>query len=228
MGGGVTPAPPLEGPHSGVRLLLLLMFAATLPELPMAGLWLAGALALVWLYARSAAGARFYLNGLWRLRWLFFAIVVLHLWRGGGTPIWPTLPGLTDLGAEEALRRCGVLVALLGAVVALTRSTPPQWLAAGLLWCLAPLRRLGVPVQRFARRVALVFAAVDAARGEAGRLRGRGEGLETAAARMMLEAESGRFAGDAVWEIPPAGLPRARDYLLLTAACAAVLMVYAV
>lgn len=218
---------PPPGPHCGVRLLALLAYAAALPVLPLAGLWLAALVALLWLRRASTSDARFFLNGLWRLRWLFFAIVALHLWRGGGEPIWPALPGLTDQGASEALRRSGILVALLGAVVVLTRRTPALWIAAGIVWLLRPLRAIGVPVTRFARRLALVFAAVDGARAEAASLRRAGEGLETAAARLLLRAEAGELAGDAISDIPRAGRPRPGDYLLLAVIVAAVAALYA-
>jgi hypothetical protein len=222
VGAGVSAGAPPAGPHCGIRLLALLAFAAALPALAPGALWLAGLLALLWLRRHSMADARFFLNGLWRLRWLFFAIVALHLWRGGGDPIWPALPGLTDTGATEALRRSGILVALLGAVVVLTRRTPPAWLAAGIIWLLTPLRALGVPVARFARRLAMVFAAVDSARGEAAALRRHGEGLETAAARLLLRAEQGALAGERMAEIPDPGRPRAGDLVFLGVVLAAV------
>ncbi|WP_043766457.1 hypothetical protein [Algiphilus aromaticivorans] len=225
-GAGVSAGAPPPGPHCGIRLLALLAFAAALPALPLSALWLAGLVALLWLRRHSITDARFFLNGLWRLRWLFFAIVALHLWRGGGDPIWPTLPGLTDMGASEALRRCGVLVALLGAVVVLTRRTPPAWLAAGIIWLLAPLRALGVPVSRFARRLAMVFAAVDGARSEAAGLRQQGEGLDTAAARLLLRAEHGALAGEQIAEIPYAGRPGAGDMIFLSMLLGAVILLY--
>lgn len=217
---------PPPGPHCGIRLLALLAFAAALPALPLVALWLSGLVALFWLWHHSGADGRFYLNGLWRLRWLFFAIIVLHLWRGGGDPVWEVLPGLTDAGAEQALRRSGVLIALLGAVVVLTRRTPPLWLAAGIVWLLAPLRAAGVPVARFARRLAMVFASVDVARGEAAGLRRQGEALETAAARLLLRAESGALAGESVTDIPAAGRPSALDCCLFAALLAGVAWLY--
>lgn len=225
-GAGVAAGAPPPGPHCGIRLLALLAFAAALPVLPLSALWLAGLVALLWLRRHSMTDARFFLNGLWRLRWLFFAIVALHLWRGGGDPIWPALPGLTDTGASEALRRSGILVALLGAVVVLTRRTPPAWLAAGIIWLLTPLRALGVPVSRFARRLAMVFAAVDGARGAASGLRQQGEGLETAAARLLLRAEQGALAEEGLAEIPEAGRPGGADLAFLGVVIAAVAWLY--
>jgi len=219
-------AAELGPPHPGVRIVLLFAFAGALPQLPTGAYWAAALLALAWLRALDPAHARFYLNGLWRLRWLFFAIVALHLWQGGGEPLWPSVPGLTDLGLEQALRRSGLLVALLGVVVIVTRSTPARWLAAGLVWCLRPFEAVGLPTQRFATRVGLVFDAVDGTRIEAGKLREQSGRLDDAAARLLLAAEQGAYTpgqGDA---IPYAGRLQWADRLLLTVAVGAVVALY--
>ncbi|WP_420426539.1 hypothetical protein [Algiphilus sp.] len=218
-----TPGPP----HAGVRIALLFAFAAALPQLPTWSYWLSGLIALVWLRTMGASHARFYLNGLWRLRWLFFAIVALHLWQGGGEVLWPGMPGLTELGVEQALRRSGLLVALLGVVVIVTRSTPPRWLAAGLVWGLQPLARIGVPTQRFATRVGLVFAAVDGTRDEAAQLRTGYRRLDEAAARLLLAAERGDYTPGQAEALPHAGALQMLDRGLLLLAAVVLFALYA-
>ncbi|MHA7835283.1 MAG: hypothetical protein ACX94A_12465 [Algiphilus sp.] len=218
----VVPGPP----HSGVRIVLLFAFAAALPQLPTWSYWLSGLIALLWLRTMGTPHARFYLNGLWRLRWLFFAIVALHLWQGGGEVLWSSMPGLTTLGVEQALRRSGLLVALLGVVVLVTRSTPARWLAAGLVWGMQPLARLGVPTERFASRVGLVFAAVDGTRVEAGKLRTDYRRLDEAAARLLLAAERGAYTPGAAEALPQAGALSALDRWLLVFAAAALAVLY--
>lgn len=218
--------PDLSRPHPGVRIVLLFAFAAALPQLPTSVYWATALLAWIWLRSMGAPHARFYMNGLWRLRWLFFAIIVLHLWQGGGEVIWPSVPGLTELGVEQALRRSGLLVALLGVVVIVTRSTPARWLAAGLVWCLRPFQVLGVPTQRFATRVGLVFDAVDGTRVEAGKLRAQSGRLDDAAARLLLAAEQGVYTPGQTDAIPRAGSLQWLDWLLLTAAVGAIGALY--
>ena len=220
----VAPGPP----HCGVRILLLFAFAAALPQLPTWTYWVSGLLALLWLRGMGSIHARFYVNGLWRLRWLFFAIVILHLWQGGGEVLWPSVPGLTTIGVEQALRRSGLLVALLGVVVVVTRSTPARWLAAGLVWGLHPLTYLGVPTGRFAARVGLVFAAVDGTREEAAKLRGGRDRLDDVAARLLLAAERGDYTPGEAEALPRAGALGGLDAALLAAAGAALVALYLV
>lgn len=206
-------------------MILLFAFAAAIPELPTWALIAAIAVCAGWLMRLGSGAMAFYINGLWRLRWLFFAIAVLHLWRGGGAPVWDAMPGLTEQGLSEAVRRCAVLAALLGAVVVLVRSTPPSWLASGLIWCLSPLRALRFPVDRLGLRIALVFGAVDSARRVAAQRREAGIPLEDAAARLVLDAEAGRLQ-EAIGEIPAAGVPDRRSLLLMSAAVVVTVALY--
>ena len=72
----------------------------------------------------------------------------------------------------------------------------------------------------------MVFAAVDGARSEAAGLRQQGEGLDTAAARLLLRAEQGALAGEQIAEIPDAGRPGAGDMIFLGTLLGAVTWLY--
>jgi hypothetical protein len=211
--------------HTGVRIVCLIALAAALPALAVSALGALFAAALLALYAiggRQALGAC--VSGLWRLRWLMFAIAALYLWQSPGEPIWPQLPGLTDQGAVEAARRILILAVLLASVFILTRSTPAPDIASGIVWLCRPLRLLRFPTETLALRIALVFDAVRDARSHALRLRGQG-GLISAAAEALAAAERGELAASDVGELPTAGVPRVGDFLILIIA---LLLLFAV
>lgn len=201
--------------HDGVRIVCLLALAAALPALGLPALaLLCAGLLLTLRGAYGAAALRRCLHGLWRLRWLMFAIAALYLWQAPGEAVWSALPGLTDEGLIQALRRMLVLAVLLAAVFVLTESTPAAHIAAGIVWLCSPLRWLGFPVQRLALRIALVFDAVRQARELGLRLRGGG-GLVPAASAALLAAERGELAASEVAALPRAGLPGPRSLLVL-------------
>ncbi len=96
-------------------------------------------------------------------RWLLLSIVLLYAWMTPGTPL---LAGLaagwqpSREGVALALHQLGVLVVLIAAAGLLLNSQGEQRLVAGLLQLLWPLRRIGMPTERFAVRLVLTLSAV--------------------------------------------------------------------
>ncbi len=108
-----------------------------------------------------------------RLRWVFLFIVLFHGWFSPGRPLIPGAgawaPSLSGLGYALELVIVVTLMAGLGAV--LVRSTVGPDLAAGIVWVLRPLKGLGVPVERFGRRLAWTVDRVDPVFRETARVR---------------------------------------------------------
>jgi len=189
---------PAAPRHPGIRVLAVLLVGMGVMALPSpAGLAATAALVAFLLAPVAGAGAVF-LRLAGRLKWVFLFIVLLHGWFtpggalvAGGGPWWPTVEGLAR-GAELV----AVIVLMVGLVAVLVRTTPSPELAAGVAWLLAPLGRLGVPVERFGRLVAWTLDRVEAVREESGRVRDalrlRSNGEEGVMVRLRLEARIAR------------------------------------
>jgi len=212
------------GLHPAFRILLLVALAAmlfrySLPAMLIVLAVLLAAAAASGVLPRVAAAIR-------RIRWLLLSIAVIYLLvapepaSGGWMPAWPDV--------VLALKRAGILVVLVAAVELLRLRTPAPEMAAGLVQLLRPLRRLGVDVHRFSRRLALTLEAVPAtaemvAETAGGRRIRRGlAGWGDAAADLVSRIESGarRLPGDA--SLPDPGRPGGRDWLQLAAGLAAI------
>ncbi len=97
-----------------------------------------------------------------RMRWIFLSIVVFYFWFTPGHPLtsldasWlPTVEGV-----QSGLLRVLALVTLVMVVNLVLQTTARESLLMALLWCLRPLRWLGLPHERFAVRMMLVLNAV--------------------------------------------------------------------
>lgn len=144
--------------HPAVRLVLLLVFAAALPTLPLTASGALGAgLTVVHAAKGRAPALRRLAVAIWRLRWLLLAVAVLYAGFTEGTPLLESLPGLSREGALEGARRVLVLVDLVAAVQLLMLLTPLSELLGGLLWLLRPLRAVGLDPERLALRIGLVL-----------------------------------------------------------------------
>ncbi|MFU8896598.1 MAG: hypothetical protein ACNA8J_09440 [Gammaproteobacteria bacterium] len=227
------PAPD-EGPsdfHPAFRILLLLVMAGMLFRYSLAAMVLLLSVLLLGAAASGRETLRGILKSLRRIRWLLLSIVVIYLWVAPEPGIderpW-YLPSGSDL--EMALRRSGVLVVLVTAVELLRRHTPAPRMAAGLVMLLSPLARLGVDTGVFARRLALTLEAVPltaerVARAASGQRIGRGlAGWGDAAAGLVRDIESGAAGAPAEAALPRLDRPGRRDWLLLLAGVAAVLL----
>lgn len=144
--------------HPLIRLLLFLVFAILMARANLPQLITSSAVLLVWLAARpaSAVGIK---RRLFRLRWLFLSIITVYSLMTPGRSIipsggswWPTVEGLSG-----GLHQCLVLVLIVTAVHLLLYYCSRDQLLQGIRGFLQPLARLGVPHERIALRIMLVF-----------------------------------------------------------------------
>ncbi len=100
-----------------------------------------------------------------RMRWFFFSIFVIYLWLTPGRPLWagadewlwmPTIDGVL-MGGHRLL----ALVLMLLAVHWLLWVTSRRELVSALYWMAMPLIFFGFSRERFALRIALVFATIE-------------------------------------------------------------------
>lgn len=149
-------------PHPLIRVLLLILLAASLPAFDLRVLLLLLVLLLLAGSRSDAADWRRMLAAPYRLRWLLLSILVLHLGFAAdrvaafGGAIWLPAPAALQAAGEHAL----LLVVLLAGVELLRQSTPAAQVAAALVSLLEPIRLLGVDTRRFALRLALTLEAV--------------------------------------------------------------------
>lgn len=147
--------------HPQIRVLILLVFiAGTATARP--AILIAGALLLAMVYARAgrhsfATLARMVL----RLRWLFFAILLVYGWWTPGELLVPEAGGISPVreGLYTGLLRVAALILIVCAVNLLVRTTPRGQLLAALY---ALTRPVLTPAQRerFAVRLLLTLEAV--------------------------------------------------------------------
>jgi hypothetical protein len=203
-----------RGPHPGIRVLALLLLAAALPQRPLLDLLLL-ALLLALAYARWAPqAARSLVQGLWRLRWLLLAILVLYWGFTPGEPLLTVTPGLSREGVLEGSRRALVLVCLLAAVYLLMATTPLTRLLTGLRWLLRPLGVLGIPTERFTLRLALALDAATQARPALDAAQRTDARMLDAAAALVARIEADARTPAPPWTLPAEPAPRLRDWLL--------------
>lgn len=202
------------------RLLLLLVVAPALGQLPAVDLLVATALLLLGYRLSSPAALQRLRFGIARLRWLLLSIMVLYLGFTPGTPLHPALPGLSWEGLAEGGRRVMVLLCLITAVYWLLVTTPVPMLVGAFAQLLRPLERLGLPTAPFTRRLALTLAAVDEIEARYRQLRAEGQRGLSLAARWIDTLEQ---SPPAVAALPVAvPWPRLWEWGLVVAMLAAV------
>lgn len=141
--------PRLKLPVCG--LLVILAFAA--------GSWsrlAVMAIALLVLCTLARCGPVWMARTLWPLRWLLLFTLLLHLFLSPGH----TLFGVAWLSRDGMLHGMLVCVQLCLAALAaalLNRTTSAEQTARACGWLLAPLRRLGCPVNHWEELTALVL-----------------------------------------------------------------------
>ena len=220
-------------PHPLVRLLLLILLAASLPALDLRALTIL--LLTLLLAALRAPGAdwRRLLRTSFRLRWLLVSIVVLHLGFAPdrvavfGGALWLPGPAAAQAAAAQAL----LLVVLLAGVELLRATTPAQHVAAALVRLLQPARPFGVRPGRFARRLAMTLEAVPRtgdmlkafSRDRSLRSRSLAGWAEAAAALVRDTERAARAEGpEDASQLPVLPPLRGRDWLVLGAGAAAL------
>lgn len=149
-----------------------------------------------------------------RVRWLLLSIGVFYGWFTSAE--WSLLPDQTAL-VEGGRRAAIILVMALGAQ-RLLGSLPAERVAAALLWLLAPLARIGLPVERGCLRIVLVFRCLDQVEAlrpqeSAGGSRWQriAEGVSTPLRLALERAENAPLPS---LELPPAPSPPAAQWLL--------------
>ena len=150
--------------HPVIRVSCFLLFCIALvrpdhEQLIFAGLVLAGLLASIPLSQWQHVFVM-----LRRLRWLLFSILVIYGWFSPGELLhWPLPEYLlpSRQGLELGLLRVLTLVLILLAAGILLTTTSREQLIAALFWLLTPLRKLHVPVERVAVRLALTLHYVE-------------------------------------------------------------------
>jgi len=199
--------------HVRVHLWLVLSLALCLPWLewlPVAVL--AGGIA-VWHLAQGLGAMKTLLRGMWRLKWLLLAIVLVYFWlpsQSDARPVW------WDAG-ERAL----ILLTVFAAVHTLLYSHRPMTVGAALSEGLGKLDALGLPGKDFSRRLALLM---EMAMGERQRLQGidaRGQAWFRGLPRLLadqirqLEMEAASMEGDSEGFPRLGPSPRWQWFLLL-------------
>lgn len=97
-----------------------------------------------------------FLRRLYRLRWFFLFIVILHLLLSPGYTLFG-VEWLSRDGLFRGLMICAQIVLALAISLALTRSTSTERLAAATVSLLRPLKLLGINVRAFAAQVLLAL-----------------------------------------------------------------------
>ncbi len=220
----VAPAGPVPQTGGGgavaPRLVELVLLAALmgqgLPALCGGGLWILASL------ARDRVLDRRLVALLLRLGWLWFSLLVLYFWFTPGDRLFPGLGGLSPTleGVAGGWMRVAFLAGLAAAANGLGRAFPREELLAGLLWLLAPLERVHLPVARLGLRLVLVFdhlARLQPLFEQARRRRGPVVERVAAVFRAALEQGAGAGAQEMVLVHPLAPPRRAwlRPALLL-------------
>lgn len=176
--------------HPAIRVLTLAALASGLPALGLPDLALLSATLLLAFGLTAAHALRRLGQGLWRLRWLLFAIGIVYWAYTPGEPLAESLPGLSREGALEGLRRALVLITLLIAVYLLLALTAIEDLLLAIRFLAAPLRLFGLDPQRLALRMALALDRVAQVQRELAQAPARRAGsLVDAAANAIREVE---------------------------------------
>ncbi|MBF0427681.1 MAG: hypothetical protein HQL94_02050 [Magnetococcales bacterium] len=156
-------------------LFKLVAFGLLLPVLLLAPVfswvWLAGVVLVVMALMAASLPLAWVGRGLFRLRWLFLAMLLTHGWFTPGEPLWSEWPALTRegvvAGGVQSLRL--VLLALLA--WSLMKTTTPMELVGVFSQFLGWLERFGVPVQRGLSILAFCLASLPILMAEAIRVR---------------------------------------------------------
>ncbi|WP_018716956.1 hypothetical protein [Arhodomonas aquaeolei] len=206
--------------HPSVRIVVLVALAAGMA----AGDWAAVVVGLVVVFmagsdpAGPLAGV---LHSARRLRWLLLSIAVFYGWFSTATFHW--LPDAAAL--SEGARRAAILLVMALGARRLLGGLARERTAAALLWLVAPLARIGLPVQRFAVRLVLVFDRL-AVLGAWRPPRGGGSRWRRIAAAVAgpLDYALKRAENEPLPELtlPSMSPPPARDWLVACAVAAAL------
>ncbi|WP_130471290.1 energy-coupling factor transporter transmembrane component T family protein [Candidatus Magnetaquicoccus inordinatus] len=85
---------------------------------------------------------------IWRLRWLFLTILLLHGLLTPGEEVWDYLPWLTWQGVREGVQQLFRIMLLITFAWVLVRTTTPLHWVTGIYRLFSGLERLGIPIQQ--------------------------------------------------------------------------------
>lgn len=202
-------------PHPLIHILLIVVIAGGCARGGWADLGLALAVTLAGLLRLPSAARRGLWGGVRHLRFFLLALIVLYGWFQPGERLWPAAGGLspTAAGMGEGALRAAVLVVMVIAVHTLMQGQGEGRVLAGLTDLLRPLRRLGLPTDRFALRLVLALRLVPGLRtlvseaaaraGGAGRWRRLGQLAADVYGRTLARAESAPAEPVTVPDVPP-------------------------
>jgi energy-coupling factor transport system permease protein len=146
---------------AGLPILVIAAFAAHTAGQRLALVLLAATLILL-----AGGHWRFFLRGLWALRWLFLCTVLLHLLFSPGRTLFGSV-WLSHDGLLRGLQVCEQLALAVLFSSLLTLSTSPPELAAALSSLLLPLARFGLPARELSLLLLLVLHFIPILREEA-------------------------------------------------------------
>ena len=164
------------------KLIVLFVFMPLFLTQPVAVWgWGMAILLVVWLLQ---SGPKVFLlsllRQLWRLRWLFVSLLLLHGLLTPGRPVWNGWTMLTWEGLREGMQQTLRLVMLVSLAWTLVRTTTPLQWVVGLYRLLGGLERLGLPVKQWFSIVAFALGRIPCLIQEARRV---GEDLDLRLAR---------------------------------------------
>ncbi|MCI0400108.1 MAG: energy-coupling factor transporter transmembrane protein EcfT [Gammaproteobacteria bacterium] len=102
---------------------------------------------------------------LWRMRWLFLAVVAIYLWLPSGVTFEAVGQSSVENGLMQGLRRASALALLVIAVNLLCKTTTREQLLGGVYWLATPIGYFGIPRERLALRLALALHFVPRVQG---------------------------------------------------------------
>ncbi|MBF0183421.1 MAG: hypothetical protein HQM06_03385 [Magnetococcales bacterium] len=99
---------------------------------------------------------------LWRLRWLFITLLLLHALLTPGEPLWSPLPWLTWQGLREGTQQLLRLLLMIAFAWVLVRTTTPMQWVTGFYRLFGVLQPLGLPVQQGCALLAFTLGSIPA------------------------------------------------------------------
>lgn len=123
--------------------------------------WAAAVLLLVWVIQAGLTTLWYtLLRQLWRLRWFFATLLLLHALLTPGQAVWQGWELLTWEGLREGIQQSIRLVMLVSLSWILVRTTTPLQWVVGLYRLFGGLERLGLPVKQWFSIIAFALGSI--------------------------------------------------------------------
>lgn len=98
-----------------------------------------------------------HLKLIYRMRWLFLALMVMYFWFTPGIPLLNVAWSPTIEGIQQGGLRAGSLILVIIAINFMIQITPKEQILGALYWILAPFQLLGLSRDKFMLRVTLTL-----------------------------------------------------------------------